>query len=111
MSHASSPNPAPEPENKISELRQLNLGLALAISLSGFIIPGLGHILMGRLIRGLMLTLAIGLMFLFGLSMQGELYVRDLGQTPLRMFGFFADVGVGLLYWLAEHSKLGAGNM
>jgi len=111
MSHASSPNPAPESENKISELRQLNLGMALAISLSGFIIPGLGHILMGRWIRGLMLTLAIGLMFLFGLSMQGELYVRDLGQTPLRMFGFFADIGVGLMYWLAEHSKLGAGNM
>jgi len=111
MSNESLPNPAPESENKIAELRKLNLGVALAISFSGFIIPGLGHILMGRWIRGIMLALAIGLMFLFGLSMQGELYISDLSETPLRMFGFFADVGVGLMYWLAEHSRLGLGNM
>lgn len=111
MSNEYSPNPATEPENKIVGLRQLNLGVALAVSFSGLIIPGLGHILMGRWIRGAMLALAIGLMFLIGLSMQGELYVSDLSQTPLRLFGFFADVGVGLMYWLAEHARLGTGNM
>jgi len=109
MSNESLPNPAPESENKIAELRKLNLGVALAISFSGFIIPGLGHILMGRWIRGIMLALAIGLMFLFGLSMQGELYISDLSETPLRMFGFFADVGVGLMYWLAERHNLSLG--
>jgi hypothetical protein len=111
MSHANLPNPVLESENKIAKLRSFNLGVALAISFSGFIIPGLGHILMGRWIRGAMLALAIGLMFLIGISMQGELYVSDLSQTPLRLFGFFADVGVGLLYWLAEHARLGTGNM
>jgi len=111
MSNEYSPNPAPESAIKIVGPRQLNLGLALAISFSGFIIPGLGHILLGRWVRGAMLALAIGLMFLIGISMQGELYGSDLSQTPLRLFGFFADIGVGLMYWLAEHSKLGTGNM
>ena len=111
MSNEYSPNPAPEPAQKPVGLRQLNLGLALAISFSGFIIPGLGHILLGRWVRGAMLALAIGLMFLIGISMQGELYSSDLSQTPLRLFGFFADIGVGLMYWLAEHSHLGTGNM
>jgi len=85
--------------------------MTIAVCVSGFVLPGLGHILMGRWIRGVLLALAIGLMFLFGIAMQGELYVSDLSQTPLRLFGFFADIGVGLMYWLAEHSKLGVGNM
>jgi hypothetical protein len=111
MSYENSPIPAAESEIKPLELRRLNLGLAVAISISGFIIPGLGHILMGRWIRGAILALVIGMMFLIGLSMQGELYASGLGQTPLRLFGFFADVGVGLMYWLAERAKLGVGNM
>ena len=87
------------------------MAFTIAVCCSGFVLPGLGHILMGRWVRGALLALAIGLMFLFGISMQGELYANDLGQTPLRLFGFFADVGVGLMYWLAEHAKLGVGNM
>jgi hypothetical protein len=111
MLNESSPISVPESEDQIVEPKRLNLGLAIAICCSGFVLPGLGHMLMGRWIRGAILALAIGLMFLIGLSMQGELYVSDLSQTPLRLFGFFADVGVGLMYWLAEHARLGAGNM
>src|SRR5437016_3085160 len=111
MLNENSPIPALESEKPISELPRLNLGLTIAICCSGFVLPGLGHILMGRWVRGAMLALAISLMFLFGLGMQGELYGSDLSQTPLRLFGFFADAGIGLMYWLAEHSNFGAGNM
>jgi hypothetical protein len=83
----------------------------MLICISGFVVPGLGHILMGRWVRGAMLAAAIGLMFLFGLGMKGELYGSDLNQSPLRLFGFFADAGVGVMYWLAEHSNLGIGDM
>ena len=54
---------------------------------------------------------AIVLMFLMGLSMQGELYSTNFSHSPLRIFGFFADAGAGLIYWLAENSQLGLGNM
>ena len=111
MLNETSPNPAPDSAPIPIQLPQLNLTLTIAVCCSGFVLPGLGHILMGRWIRGAMLAVAIGLMFLFGLSMQGELYVSDLSQTPLRLFGFFADIGVGLMYWLAQHSGLGVGNM
>src|ERR1700704_1545114 len=111
MLNESSPILPPESEITSPELPRLNLGFTIAVCCSGFVIPGLGHILMGRWLRGAILALAIGLMFLFGIGMQGELYGSDLSQTPLRLFGFFADVGVGLMYWLAEHSHLGAGNM
>jgi len=93
------------------ELPRLSIGMTVLVCVSGFVLPGLGHILMGRWIRGLMLAFAIGMMFLMGLSMQGELYVGDLTQTPLRLFGFFADIGVGLMYWLAQHSHQGIGDM
>lgn len=110
MSNENSPKAAPESETT-TELPRLSMAFTIAVCCSGFVLPGLGHILMGRWVRGALLALAIGLMFLFGISMQGELYANDLGQTPLRLFGFFADVGVGLMYWLAEHAKLGVGNM
>ena len=111
MLNENSPNAPPETETAARELPRLNMGLTVAICCSCFVIPGLGHILMGRWIRGILLALAIGLMFLMGLSMQGELYSSDLNQAPLRLFGFFADAGIGLMYWLAEHARLGAGNM
>src|SRR5712671_118183 len=111
MSNANSPNESADSESTTPALPRLNPIMTIAVCVSGFVLPGLGHILMGRWIRGVLLALAIGLMFLFGIAMQGELYVSDLSQTPLRLFGFFADIGVGLMYWLAEHSKLGVGNM
>jgi len=110
MLNETSPN-APLETEPVRELPRLNIGLTAAICASGFVIPGLGHILMGRWIRGILLAVAISLMFLMGLSMQGELYSSDLNQAPLRLFGFFADAGIGLMYWLAEHARLGAGSM
>lgn len=113
MSNELSPNPAPDSTLKTSELRQLNMGMTIAVCASGFLLPGLGHILMGRWVRGAMLSLSISLMFLFGISMQGELYGLSNfgGPAMLRGLGFFADAGVGLMFWLAQHAQLGAGNM
>jgi len=111
MLNENSPNVPLETEPAARELTRLNMGVTVAICASCFVMPGLGHILMGRWIRGILLAVAISLMFLTGLSMQGELYSGDLNQSYLRLFGFFADAGIGLMYWLAEHARLGAGNM
>lgn len=65
--------------------------------LAGWLIPGAGHLLTRRWIRGGLLFAAIGLMFVLGLLMQGKLYVAN-PADPLAFLGFIGDLGSGLLY-------------
>jgi hypothetical protein len=65
--------------------------------LLGWLIPGAGHLLSRRWVRGGLLFAAIGLMFILGLLMQGKLYVPNPGD-PLVFLGFIGDLGSGLLY-------------
>ena len=65
--------------------------------LAGWLVPGAGHLLARRWIRGGLLFASIGLMFLLGLWMQGKLYVPNTGD-PLTMLGFLGDLGTGLFY-------------
>jgi hypothetical protein len=65
--------------------------------LAGWLIPGAGHLLTRRWIRGGLLFAAIGLMFVLGLLTQGKLYVAN-PADPLAFLGFIGDLGSGLLY-------------
>lgn len=65
--------------------------------LAGWLVPGAGHLLARRWIRGGLLFAAIGLMFILGLLMQGKLYTAD-PSDPLAFLGFIGDLGSGLLY-------------
>ncbi len=68
---------------------------------AGWLIPGLGHLLQRRWIRGLLLMLSVFIMFFAGLGMQGKLYAFNTGDL-LDMLGFIGDVGSGLLYFIGE---------
>jgi uncharacterized protein DUF6677 len=65
--------------------------------LVGWLIPGAGHLLSRRWVRGGLLFAAIGLMFILGLLMQGKLYTPN-PSDPLVLLGFIGDLGSGLLY-------------
>jgi hypothetical protein len=69
--------------------------------LAGWLIPGGGHLLLGRWIRALLLFLAIVGMFAVGIALQGKIYTPNTGE-PLDMLGFAGDVGAGLLYLLGR---------
>jgi hypothetical protein len=79
---------------KPSERKSPLFSLAL---LAGWLVPGAGHLLTRRWIRGGLLFAAIGLMFILGLLMQGKLYTAD-PSDPLAFLGFIGDLGSGLLY-------------
>ncbi len=98
------PTPAPAP------VRLTNLGLArsLAVCAAGWLIPGLGHIILRRWGRGLMFTLAVIAMFLFGVAMHGRLYDFT-PEQPLHIFAFLANIGIGLPYVIAQRMGFGAG--
>jgi hypothetical protein len=80
-----------------AEAKAAKLPLFSAALLAGWLIPGAGHVLVKRWGRAAILFVAIVLMFVLGLLMQGKLYVANPGD-PLSMLGFIGDLGSGLLY-------------
>ena len=82
----------------------------LALCSVGWLVPGLGHILLGKWIRGLIFCACVLLMFVLGLSMSGKLYNLAF-EEPLQIFAFFANIGVGIPYFITERLGLGTGVM
>lgn len=74
----------------------------------GWLIPGAGHLIQKRWIRGLLLFVSIVTLFLLGLAMQGRIYKAN-GGDILEMLGFVGDVGAGALYLLSLASDWGQG--
>lgn len=83
-------------------------GFAYSALIVGWLIPGAGHLLTGRWVRGLLLFLSIAAMFWLGIAMQGQLYVPNTGDV-LEMLGFAGDFGNGLFYALGRIFDLGHG--
>jgi len=63
----------------------------------GWLIPGAGHLIQRRWIRGLLLMATIVTMFAFGLAMDGKIYKPNTGDL-LDMLGFVGDLCAGGLY-------------
>jgi hypothetical protein len=86
--------PASKKIEKASEPKTPLFSNALLV---GWLIPGAGHLLSRRWVRGGLLFASITLMFVLGLLMQGKLYVAN-PADPLVFLGFIGDLGSGLLY-------------
>lgn len=91
------PAKAATPSKKIATPSEPKSPLFSLALLAGWLVPGAGHLLARRWIRGGLLFAAIGLMFILGLLMQGKLYTAD-PSDPLAFLGFIGDLGSGLLY-------------
>jgi hypothetical protein len=69
--------------------------------LAGWLVPGAGHMLLGKWVRAALLLVSIGCMFAIGIALAGKVYTPNAGE-PLDMLGFTGDLGSGLLYLLAR---------
>jgi hypothetical protein len=69
--------------------------------LAGWLVPGAGHLLLGKWVRAGLLMVSILSMFAIGIALQGKVYTPNTGE-PLDMLGFAGDLGSGLLYGLAR---------
>ena len=74
----------------------------------GLLLPGLGHIVLGRRGAGAVFLVSIGLLFGFGITMEGELFPFD-GAAPLTLLAGLAEMGAGGFYLAARFLGLGAG--
>lgn len=92
---------------KIVPSETLSLMSVLAPAI-GWLVPGAGHMIQKRWIRGLLLFVSIVTLFLLGLAMQGRIYKAN-GGDILEMLGFIGDVGAGGLYILTLANDWGQG--
>jgi hypothetical protein len=74
----------------------------------GWLIPGAGHLIQKRWMRGALLMVSILAMFVLGLAMQGRIYKPN-GGDILDILGFVGDVGAGGLYILTRANDWGQG--
>ena len=81
---------------------------SVVVSIVAWLVPGAGHLMQKRWVRGFLLMASIGGMFLMGLAMQGRVYKPN-GGDILDILGFVGDVGAGGLYFLTRAMDWGQG--
>jgi hypothetical protein len=106
MANSSTSKPKVEVRNSTTTQPMTTMS-ALAPAL-GWLIPGAGHLIQKRWIRGLLLMFSITTMFFLGLAMQGRVY-RPNGGDILDILGFVGDLGAGGLYIVTRVLDWGQG--
>ena len=80
--------------------------ISVVAPIVGWLIPGAGHLLLKRYVRGVLLMVSVVAMFFIGLGMNGRVYGPN-GGDILEMLGFVGDVGSGVFYFLARIMEWG----
>jgi hypothetical protein len=84
--------------------------LPALVLLVAWLVPGAGHLLVGKWIRALLLFGSILGMYLIGLGLAGKVYQPNTGDI-LDMLGFVGQLGMGALYMLARVFGWGASSI
>jgi hypothetical protein len=80
------------------------------ICAAAWLIPGAGHLWLGRRQKGLTFLVTLTAMFAFGLWIEGRLFPFDVRQ-PLVALSAFGDVGIGIPYFVAKALNAGVGRV
>jgi len=74
---------------------------AVAVALSGWLLPGLGHALLKMWGRALAIFLTVGFLVYLGAGMRGNVFEPG-GEDAFARLGYIADAGTGSFYLLAR---------
>lgn len=76
---------------------------AWLLALIAWLVPGFGHICQGRVLKGLIVGVAVATMFLAGVMLGGHLYnLLDTSEGLLSSLFGFCDFGSGLIYFASR---------
>ena len=89
---------------------QTETGSLVLLCAASWAVPGAAHFWLGRRSKGLIFVVALPLMFVFGLALQGRLFPFQLSEL-LVCLAAFAEIGIGAVYFLASGLGYGAGNV
>jgi TM2 domain-containing membrane protein YozV len=74
---------------------------AYLVLAAGWLVPGAGHFLLKKPIRGGLILVSVLGMFVTGLALEGKIYTPNTGDL-LDILGFAGQLGTGILYMLAR---------
>ena len=75
-----------------------------------WLVPGLGHFLLGRKLRALVFAGLIAVSFILGIVLNGELVLPKHGD-PISYLAAVASLGSGALFLVAKFMGLGLGDI
>lgn len=75
--------------------------LALLAAIMAWLVPGLGHLLLGRWGRALLFFAAVGGLVVTGYLLRGNVFAPHSGD-PFGTVGFLADAGTGVFYYFSR---------
>jgi len=84
-----------------SEHQAKSEGIAFAMGLAGWVLPGLGHALQKMWGRAIACFLMVGVLVIIGAGMRGNLFTAE-GGDAFAALGYVADLGTGTFYLLAK---------
>jgi len=83
---------------------------AVVLMVLGWAVPGLGHFLQRKYLRGAVFFGCLAAMTALGLALGGRIYSFQT-ENPLTILAFFADIGNGLLFLLSRALPVGIGDL
>jgi hypothetical protein len=83
-------------------------GMLVLLCVAAWLVPGAGHLWMGRRQKGLVFLLALPTMFVIGLLLHGRIFPFELSE-PLVALAAAANLGAGAIWIIARMFDAGAG--
>lgn len=88
-------------ETMKSEALKGNQMMGIVAAIAGWLVPGLGHLVLRRWSKAAVYFLCVGGLACAGLAMRGGIFGPGAADVFDRL-GFFADLGAGVFYLLAH---------
>ena len=88
-------------ETALKEVGSANVMMGAVAAIAGWIVPGLGHLILRRWSKAIVYFLCVGGLACAGLVMRGGVFAPG-AEDLFDRLGFFADVGTGGFYFLAH---------
>jgi hypothetical protein len=77
-------------------------GRTFLAMLLAYLVPGAGHLYLGRRARAITFFCIVVLMFLIGIAIDGDLYtIGHANGSLLRILAALGSLGSGVMYWIA----------
>jgi len=83
-------------------------GMLVLLCVAAWLVPGAGHLWMGRRQKGLVFLLALPVMFVIGLLLHGRIFPFELSE-PLVGLAAAANLGAGAPWIVARMLEAGSG--
>ena len=92
--------PAPSMARPAAQAKP-DTGRLIRLCVAAWLLPGAGHLMLGRRARALILFLAIILMFVLGLLMKGQFFSTQ-SASWLETLGYYGELCVGAAMFVAR---------